>query len=226
MKKLIISLKKLDDNLLTILLVGFTFFIPLFPKFPLKFVEYTYIAIRFEDVYVAVLLLVFFVQLIRRKTILNTKLLIPFLIFWTIVFVSFFQNALYTHSVRIPYVGFLHAARRVEYMIIFFIVSSSVRSVKTFKILLYSLIMSFILVNLYGIGQRFLGFPAVSTMNPEFARGRILYLTPDARVSSTFGGHYDLAMYLVMFIPLLLGLFFKLKNKRRIILFLSVLLAI
>lgn len=226
MKKLFKLLKKLDDNILTIFLVGFAFFIPLFPKFPLKFVEYTYIAIRFEDVYVGLLSLVFLMQLIRRKVSLNTQLLFPILIFWVIVFASFFHNAYFTHTVRIPYVGFLHAVRRVEYMIIFFIVASSIHSVKAFKILFYSLIISFILVLLYGIAQRFMGFPAVSTMNPEFARGRILYLTPEARVSSTFGGHYDLAMYLIMFIPLVLSLFFKLKNKLRFILFFTVLLAI
>ncbi len=50
---------------------------------------------------------------------------------------------------------------------------------------------------------RFFDFPAVQTMNAEFAKGELLILTPFARVSSTFAGHYDLAAYLVFFIPLL-----------------------
>lgn len=226
MKKLFTWLKKLDNNVLTILLVGFAFFIPLYPKFPFKIIEYTYIAIRLEDFYIVLLTLVFFIQLIRRKVRLQTQLLVPMLIFWVVVFTSFFNAAFFTKTVPVVNVGFLHATRRVEYMIIFFIVTSSIRSLKTFKIVLYSLISSFILVNLYGVGQRFIGFPAVSTMNPEFARGHLLYLTPEARVSSTFGGHYDFAIYLVMFIPLVLGLFFRLKNKIRYVLFFSVLLAI
>lgn len=226
MKKLFTLLKKLDNALLTILLVGFIFFIPLYPKFPFKIIEYTYIAIRLEDFYVVLLVFVFFIQLIRRKVALNTQLLIPMLIFWAVVAASFWWGAFYTKTIPVVNVGFLHAARRVEYMIIFFITASSIRSLKTFKILTYALTIIFIIVNLYAIGQRFLGFPAVSTMNPEFARGHILYLTPEARVSSTFGGHYDLSMYLVMMIPLTLGLFFGLQKKIRFLLFLSVLLAI
>jgi hypothetical protein len=50
---------------------------------------------------------------------------------------------------------------------------------------------------------RFFDFPAVQTMNAEFAKGALLNLTPFARVSSTFAGHYDLAAYLVFFIPIL-----------------------
>ncbi|MEI7652942.1 MAG: O-antigen ligase family protein [bacterium] len=50
---------------------------------------------------------------------------------------------------------------------------------------------------------RFFDFPAVQTMNYEFAKGALLNLTPFARVSSTFAGHYDLAAYLVFFIPIL-----------------------
>ncbi|MEI6326565.1 MAG: hypothetical protein WCO78_00415 [Candidatus Roizmanbacteria bacterium] len=50
---------------------------------------------------------------------------------------------------------------------------------------------------------RFFDFPAVQTMNAEFAKGSLLILTPFARVSSTFAGHYDLAAYLVFFIPFL-----------------------
>lgn len=50
---------------------------------------------------------------------------------------------------------------------------------------------------------KFFDFPAVQTMNAEFAKGELLILTPFARVSSTFAGHYDLAAYLVFFIPLL-----------------------
>ncbi len=50
---------------------------------------------------------------------------------------------------------------------------------------------------------KFFDFPAVQTMNAEFAKGELLILTPFARVSSTFAGHYDLAAYLVFFIPFL-----------------------
>ncbi|KKT78109.1 MAG: O-antigen polymerase, partial [Parcubacteria group bacterium GW2011_GWF2_44_8] len=56
-------------------------------------------------------------------------------------------------------------------------------------------------------------WPVYSTMNREFSKGLRLYLTPHARVQSTFGGHYDLAAYLVILLPLLLALTFAQKNK-------------
>jgi hypothetical protein len=49
-------------------------------------------------------------------------------------------------------------------------------------------------------------------MNAAFARGLLLYLSPDARVSSTFAGHYDLAAYLVFLIPLALAFYGYKKN--------------
>ncbi|MFQ5452132.1 MAG: O-antigen ligase family protein, partial [Candidatus Paceibacterota bacterium] len=104
-------------------------------------------------------------------------------------------------------VGFYHALRRVEYMGVFFIAAAAVKSARDFKILLFSLISSIFLVNVYGLGQRFLDFPAIQTMNPEFAKGRILFLTPEARLSSTFAGHYDLSAFLVFLIPVLWGLY-------------------
>jgi len=44
-------------------------------------------------------------------------------------------------------------------------------------------------------------------MNPEYARGYLLFLTPEARISSTFSGHYDLASYLIFLMPVILSCF-------------------
>ncbi len=62
---------------------------------------------------------------------------------------------------------------------------------------------------------RFFDFPAVQTMNAEFAKGHLLNLTPESRVSSTFAGHYDLAAYLVFFIPLVAASFAYAHHKIR-----------
>ncbi|MDO8741694.1 MAG: O-antigen ligase family protein, partial [Candidatus Roizmanbacteria bacterium] len=98
-------------------------------------------------------------------------------------------------------------------MIMFFIASSVIKTKKDFWQVVFYFFISVLLVILYGLGQKFLNFPAVQTMNPEYAKGYILYLTPDARISSTFGGHYDLAIYLVMAIPIILSFYFaKVKN--------------
>jgi len=60
---------------------------------------------------------------------------------------------------------------------------------------------------------RFFDFPAVQTMNAEFAKGHLLNLTPESRVSSTFAGHYDLAAFLVFFLPLVAGAISYTKHK-------------
>ncbi len=213
MRKLWELLKTIDDNLLTILLTAFVFIIPLYPKLPFHFVTYTYIAIRLEDFYVAFVAAVFVVQLLRKKATLHPIFTKPIVLFWGAVFLSVVSGIFITKTLPYHQLALLHAARRVEYMIIFFIAVNAVRSKKQFNWLLGSLIASFTLVCFYGIGQRFFDFPAVSTMNPEFAKGHILFLTPEARISSTFGGHYDLAAYLVLTLPIIIGTFIATKKK-------------
>ncbi len=205
--------KKLDNNLIKVLLIGFIFIVPLYPKFPLIRVNFTYIAIRFEDLYLAFMVIIFFLQYLRKKVSFSKKFLLLFLAFWVSVFISYFLGVVVFKTVDYPKLGFLHAARRVEYMIVFFIAASVIRLKKDFYQLLSAFLISLTLVNLYAVGQKFFNLPAVQTMNPEFAKGRILYLTPEARVSSTFAGHYDLAAYLVFLIPLTLGYYYSSGKK-------------
>ncbi len=210
-------LKWIDNNILKILLVFFVFFIPLFPKFPFQSITYTYISVRFDDFFVALIVAVYILQVIRKKVSLkDLPYWKPILAFWGIVFAALLSGIFITKTVDYHFLGLLNAARRVQYMILFFIAFSSIKKAKDFSLLLYSLMASNFLIIVYGIGQRFFDFPAVSTMNPEFAKGRILFLTPEARLSSTFAGHYDLSGYLVFIMPILWGLFFYLKQKKKL----------
>lgn len=215
MPKLLKLLHTIDDNVLTILLAAFIFIIPLYPKLPLHGITYTYIAVRLEDLYIALVVIAFIIQLLRKKASFHPLFTKPIFLFWGAVFISLISGIYLMKTLPYHQLAFLHAARRVEYMIIFFIAINAVRTTKHFKWLFGSLMVSFLLVNLYAIGQRFLGFPAVSTMNPEFSKGYILFLTPEARISSTFGGHYDLAAYLVFLIPFVWALYFQLKDNVR-----------
>lgn len=221
MVKLWQLLKKIDDNLIKILLVFFIFFIPLWPKFPLKNVNFTYIAIRLDDVFVLLLFITFIIQLLRKKVNLNGRFFYLFCLFWIFVFLSYLSGLYLTKTVEFPQVGFLHTVRRFQYMMIFFIASSVIKKPQDFFLVLKALFLSLFLVNVYGLGQRFLGWPAVSTMNPEFARGHLLYLTPEARLASTFAGHYDLAAYLVFMIPLVWGAYFAFAQNRKKLIFLA-----
>ena len=213
MNKLSNWLKQIDENLVKILLIGFVFFVPLWPKLPFKMINYTYIAIRFDDIYLAILAFVFLIQLLRKKNSLNKKFILPFALFFSTVFLSFSWNAYVSKNIEFPNLGLLHSLRRVEYMIMFFIASSVIKTKKDFWQIIKYFFISVLIVILYGLGQKFLNFPAVQTMNPEYAKGYILYLTPEARISSTFGGHYDLAIYLVLAIPIILSFYFSKKKN-------------
>jgi hypothetical protein len=70
------------------------------------------------------------------------------------------------------------------------------------------------LVSIYGYGQKYLSWPVYSTMNREFAKGWRLVLTEFARVNSTFAGHYDLAAFTVIALPLMVVLF--ILSRRRL----------
>lgn len=227
MKKLSQLLKRIDDSILLIASIIFIFFIPLFPKFPLIFIEYTYIAIRGDDIFMVVYCLLFLIQLLRKKVVLNRNFLMIFGIYWIFVFISLAFGIFITKTVIHSNIGLMHAARRIEYMVVFFIVLASIKSKKDAQILISSYVLSFFIVLLYGIGQKFFGLPAIQTMNSEFAKGHLLYLTPEARVSSTFAGHYDFAAYLVFTMPLVLGLFLSVQKKiTKYFLFFTVILSI
>jgi hypothetical protein len=197
----------LDENLVKILLITFSVLIPLYPKLPLKMINYTYIAIRMDDVFFVIIFLVFLIQLFRKKVSLATKYLPLFVVFWAGVFASALYGIYIQHTIVIKNLGFLHALRRIEYMSLFFIAFSVIKSKKDFRDVIVGLLVGLLFVNIYGLGQKFIGWPAVQTMNPEYAKGYLLYLTPEARVSSTFAGHYDLAAYLIFLIPLVLAYF-------------------
>jgi len=207
MQKLGNFLKWIDDNILKILITFFIFFIPLYPKLPLIDIEYTYIYIRFEDFFLALIYFVFFIQFLRKKVSIPWRFFLLFLSFWLSVFISFYIGHFVLKTIPVDYIGLLHSLRRIEYMAIFFVAYASIKNKKDFFYYLKLIIFVASLVSLYGIGQKFFGWPAVQTMNPEYAKGYLLFLTPEARISSTFSGHYDLASYLIFLMPIILSFF-------------------
>src|SRR3989338_4065386 len=108
MEKLLKSLKWLDDHILTILVIGFIFIIPLYPKLPFKIVNYTYVAIRLEDYYLALISIIFAIQVFRKKVRLPKTFAILFGLFWLTVFLSFYYGFFIQHTIEIKNVGFLH----------------------------------------------------------------------------------------------------------------------
>ena len=208
----------LDQHILKFGVCLLLFFIPLWPKLPLVDITHTWVYIRLEDILVAVVVGIWVIQLFRRKVSLRSPLTLPIFLYWVVGGVSLFYCiiVLSPHLANFfPHVALLHYLRRIEYMILFFVVFSTIKNLKDVQLYLLVMILSLIGVIFYGLGQRFFGFPAFLTMNEEFAKGIPLRLPPNARVTSTFGGHYDLAAYMVIMIVLLYSL--ALGVKRRIL---------
>src|SRR3989344_228134 len=211
-------LRWLDDRLL-FLFAGFLLaFIPLYPKLPLLDVLPGYIVrIRLEDILIAGCFVLWLIYLLRRKiTLSGNPLLKPIAGYLAVGLLSiisaiFVIRTIPQESLHIQK-SLLHFFRRVEYFSLFFIFFTSVKNIKQIKTYLIILIVTALLVSLYGFGQKYLYWPAYSTMNREFAKGWQLYLTEHARVLSTFGGHYDLAAFAMMMLIILWSLFFGLKN--------------
>lgn len=224
--------KWISDNVLFIVTLFLLAFIPLYPKFPLIDLPNTWVYIRVEDLIVVAAVAVWALQVMRKKTTVRTPLTIPILIFWGIGGISLLYAIIFifpTIANVFSNVALFHFLRRIEYLSVFFIAYSSIRDKKYFPYVVAVLSITLLAVVVYGLGQKsftyefqILGktislgwgqvFFAYSTMNEEFAKGIPLRLSEFARIPSTFAGHYDLAAYLVLLIPIMGSLVFGFKK--------------
>jgi len=186
-------------------------FIPIYPKIPLFDILPGYIVrVRVEDILILGTCIFWFVQLWRKKIILKNPL--THWIGWYAVagFAALLSGMFIVRSIPLEllHVGksVLHYLRYLEYFSLFFIAVSSIRSHTQVRVFVGVLLSGLSAVILYAFGQKYLYWPVYSTMNREFSKGIRLYLTEHARVQSTFGGHYDLAAYLVVVLPIVLAL--------------------
>lgn len=221
MEKLLLPFKKY----LFWSVVGLFTFIPLYPKFPLISVPGTYVAVRLEDFLIATVVMGWFlIRLPTFKDVLSKTITRSFLLFWAVGLLSLLSALAITHTIS-PHLGMLHFLRRIELMMLFFVAFDAIKNIKQVELLLKIMLWVTALIIIYGFGQQWLSFPVVSTMNKEFSKGLILFLTPGARVNSTFAGHYDLAAYLSLFLTFAaaMWLYFKQLKKRLVITLISIL---
>lgn len=214
MQNLFSPFEKILDKSLFWLVLLLLVFIPLYPKFPLVNIAGTFVAIRLEDFIVAFVLGVWLFYIIISGNLRNffgNKINKALLVFFFVGAVSLFSGVFLTHTVALSF-GFLSYLRRIELMMLLPVAYSAIKSKKQIKVALGTLLVVVFLVNIYAFGQQFLHWPVISTTNSEFSKGQILYLAPGARVNSTFAGHYDLAVFLVMALSLMTPIFFYAKN--------------
>ncbi len=203
------------DNIFFVATLFLLAFIPLYPKLPLLDVKNTWVYVRAEDFVVVLVLIIWALQLFRKKITLRTPLTLPIIIFWIIGGIATIHAMLLifpTAANVFPNVAFLSFLRRIEYISLFFIAYTGMKDKRFLFYIIVILSVTLLVVVGYGIGQKYFGFPAYLTMNEEFAKGLPILLSPLSRVPSTFGGHYDLAAYLVLVIPIFASLFFGFRN--------------
>ena len=203
------------ENILFIETLFLLAFIPLFPKIPILDVKNTWVYVRSEDFIVFFVFLSIALLLIKKKINLRTPLTLPIIIFWIIGGVSTLHGILliFPKMANVhPNVAFLSLIRHIEYMSLFFVAYHGLSDKRLLKIVISFLVITFLGVLIYGFGQKFLDFPAYLTMNEEFAKGIPIRLSSLSRVPSTFAGHYDLAAYLVLIIPILVSLALGFRN--------------
>ena len=208
-------LKKIKDFILPSLVLFLLAFIPLYPKLPLVDIQNTWVYIRVEDFIVFIVLAFWFYLLLKKQVTLKTPLTIPIFVFWLVGAIATIHGVIIifpTIASVFPNVALLSYIRHIEYLSVFFLAYSSVRNKGYTIAVIWVLISTFLLVIVYGFGQKYLSFPAYLTMNEEYAKGIPIIISPLNRISSTFAGHYDLAAYLVLVIPIVVSLIFGFKN--------------
>jgi len=188
-------------------------FIPLYPKFPLTNVTGTYVAIRMDDIVIAIAIAVWGIyQLWKKFPFAKLKINRLFLIYFLAI-ITTTVNAIFVYQTEPTNILILHMLRRFEYMSLFFITVSAIKSVKDLYFPYILLLLTTALVDVYGYGQKYFHFPVISTMNSEFSKGQLLTLDIWTRVSSTFAGHYDLAAYMSVALIIIGVVSIVIKNK-------------
>ncbi|NCN87289.1 MAG: YfhO family protein [Candidatus Pacebacteria bacterium] len=216
MPKLKQFLHHLDENVLFYLTAFLFVFIPLYPKLPLADIIPGYLVrVRLEDIFVFLIGIVWAVQWFRKKIKWDT------FFFWAIVgylvigLASIFSGIFLNKTIpgELLHIGKsgLHFIRYAEYFSLFVVAFAGLTDQKQLNTFFKLLIGIIIIITVYGAGQKYLEWPLYSTMNREYSKGQALTLGEGARVQSTFGGHYDLAAYMVIVLPIIFA--YLLYNK-------------
>jgi hypothetical protein len=213
-----------DQRLLFFASLFLLIFIPLYPKLPLFEAIPGYIVrVRLEDIFVGLITLFYLIQVFRKKVSWQNPAAKWIFAYLAVAFLSIISGLFIIRTIPLESIhfakSFLHLLRYIEDFSLLFILYSSIKSEKDLKLVVYTLAVTLLLVSIYGYGQKNFYWPVFSTMNREFSKGMVLYLTEHARVQSTFAGHYDLAAFLVLLLPIFYVLGIKSQKRAGRIIF-------
>src|SRR3989304_7021291 len=208
-----------SQNLYKYLTAVILLIIPLYPKFPFLKIPGAQVSARVEDFLLALAALFLTVKILPQvKKVFSMSIESAIAIYILIGLISLLSAIFLTRTV-VPHIGFLHWTRRVEYIIPFFLGVLAIKKKENLNFYLNILIVVSFIVFIYAIGQRYFYWPIIVTQNLEYAKGIALRYVAGGHINSTFAGHYDLATFLVLILPIFISLFFIIKRlKVRIIL--------
>lgn len=227
MPKLEMPTNKFLGTLLKFVAGAILIFIPLYPKFPLFFLPSSTVAVRAEDFLLLISGITLILYLYKNSLFRKIPLFLPLVCLFSIGLLSSLSAVLVTQNISKVLV-FLHFFRRFEYLFVFYLFFFAAReSLENRRFLFELMVAPFLGVFGYGLAQIYLKAPVISTMNMESSKGIALTLQPGVQLSSTFAGHYDLAIYLAMLIIIFFTSFCLVKkNSWKILILISDILAV
>jgi len=209
------KLLKLPEIISKYLVAALLIVIPLYPKFPFLRIPGIYVSIRLEDFLLATLAVIIFIRYIPKiKELFKDSLVRSIFTLLLIGLVSLISGVFLTKTITLP-IGLLHLFRRVEYFVpLFFVLSFTALGKKeNIEFYIKTIVLTVFILFIYGFGQRYFNFPVIITQNAEYSKGLALTWAPGSHISSTFAGHYDMASFMVLILPILISLFYVFKDR-------------
>ena len=209
-----LKLFKLSDKLVKYSIAFILLAITLYPKFPFVKIPGTYVAVRLEDFLLLLLAIILFVKYSPKiGSVFKGKVERSIILYLGVGLISLISGIFLTQTVLL-HIGILHWLRRIEYFIPFFIGLMYFKNKKPggLDFFVKVLVVAVAIIFIYGLGQKYLSWPVIITQNSEYAKGIALRWIPGSHINSTFAGHYDLASFLVLVLPLFVTLFFLLDG--------------
>jgi len=189
--------------------------VPLYQKFPLIDVPGTFVSIRLEDFLILLTSIFWGITVLPSlKFYLKNKITIALGIYILVSMVSV-ASAMFITKTAAPHIAMLHLLRRIEYFMPFFMGYTIILWDRdSLKYYLKVLMIVVIAVFIYGFGQKHYSWPIIITQNEEYSKGIALRWIEGSHINSTFAGHYDLATFLVLALPILISSLFLLKGPK------------
>ncbi|MBU0998327.1 O-antigen ligase family protein [Patescibacteria group bacterium] len=209
------------NSYLKYFVTAFLLIIPLYPKFPFIKIPFTYVSIRFEDFLLAILALVVLTNFAPKIKEFIKKPLERSISLYLLVGLFSLCSAIFLTKSVTSSVAILHWLRRIEYFIPFFVALITFNKDKDrfLEYVIKVFTLTIFIIFIYGFGQKYFSWPVIITQNQEYSKGIALRWVQGSHINSTFAGHYDLASFLVLLLPIFVNLFVLLKSKKEKIVF-------